>query len=102
MQAQEKPTIIMCGNDVLAAGAVKQAHDMGLKIPDDISITGFDNIELASVIEPALTTVHVRHKRMGMVAAQVLLKQVDDKSYRENIKLDTRLVEGKSLGEPKN
>ena len=98
MKAQEKPTIIMCGNDVLAAGAVKQAHEMNLKIPDDISITGFDNIELASVIEPALTTVHVRHKRMGMVAAQVLLKQVEDKSYRKNIKLDTRLVEGRSLG----
>ncbi len=100
MGSPDRPTIIMCGNDVLAAGAVKQAHEMGLKIPDDISITGFDNIELATVIEPALTTVHVRHKRMGMLAAQVLLKQVDDKSYRENIKLDTWIVEGKSLAKP--
>jgi len=98
MEASKKPTIIMCGNDVLAAGAVKQAHAMNLKIPDDISITGFDDIELASVIEPALTTVHVRHKRMGMLAAEVLLKQVSDRTYRENIKLDTRIVEGKSLG----
>ncbi len=100
IESNNRPTIVMCGNDVLAAGAVKQAHQMGLKIPEDISITGFDNIELASVIEPALTTVHVRHKRMGMVAAQVLLKQVEDKSYRENIKLETRIIEGKSLAKP--
>lgn len=98
MEQDDRPTIIMCGNDVLAAGAVKQAHAMGLKIPDDVSITGFDNIELASVIEPALTTVHVRHKKMGMLAAQVLLKQIEDKSYCENIKLETRIVEGRSLG----
>ncbi len=100
IEQDNRPTIIMCGNDVLAAGAVKQAHEMGLKIPDDISITGFDNIELASVIEPALTTVHVRHKRMGMLAAQVLLKQIEEKSYRDNIKLDTQIVEGRSLGRP--
>ena len=101
METKDQPTIIMCGNDVLAAGAVKMAHEMGLKIPDDISITGFDDIELASVIEPALTTVHVRHKKMGMIAAQVLLKQVEDKSYRKNIKLDTWVVEGKSLAAPR-
>lgn len=100
MELTDRPTIIMCGNDVLAAGAVKQAHEMGLNIPKDVSITGFDNIELATVIEPALTTVHVRHKRMGMLAAQVLLKQVDDKSFRENIKLDTWIIEGKSLAKP--
>ena len=100
MEVSTPPTIIMCGNDVLAAGAVKQAHEMGFKIPEEISITGFDNIELATVIEPALTTVHVRHKRMGRLAAKVLLKQVDDKSYRESVKLDTWIVEGKSLAKP--
>lgn len=101
MQTDNKPTIVMCGNDVLAAGAVKMAHKMKLNVPKDISVTGFDDIELASVIEPELTTVHVPHKTMGKMAAQNLLKQISDKSYHETIKLETRITQGKSLGKPK-
>ena len=100
MKTDLPPTIVMCGNDVLATGAVKQAHAMGLNIPDDISITGFDDIELAKVIEPELTTVHVPHKTMGKLAAQMLLKKIEDRSHHDNIKLETRIVEGKSLARP--
>lgn len=98
MQNETRPSIIMCGNDVLAAGAIKQAYKMGLNVPDDISITGFDDIELASVIQPALTTVHVPHKTMGRMAAEILLKKMEDRSHHETIKLETRIVEGRSLG----
>jgi len=95
---QDRPSIVMCGNDVLAAGAIKQAHKMGLSVPGDISITGFDDIELASVIEPELTTVHVPHKTMGRMAGEILLKKISDPSCHETVKLPTRLVEGASLG----
>ena len=47
--AISKPTAIICGNDVLAVGAISKALDMGLAVPRDISIVGFDNIELAQV-----------------------------------------------------
>lgn len=100
MNSDHNPTIIMCGNDVLAAGAIKQAHKMGIRIPEDISITGFDDIELAKVIEPELTTVHVPHKTMGRLAAQLLLKKIEDRTHHQTIKLETRIIEGKSLAQP--
>ncbi len=102
MQSADKPTIVMCGNDVLAAGAVKMAHKMGLNVPKNVSITGFDDIELASVIEPELTTVHVPHRTMGKIAAKILLKQINDKSHHETIKLETRITQGKSLAKPRS
>lgn len=100
IKSNSKPSIIMCGNDVLAAGAIKQAHKMSVKVPEDISITGFDDIELAKVIEPELTTIHVPHKTMGRLAAQMLLKKIEDRTHHEAIKLETRIVEGKSLSRP--
>lgn len=101
IKSDYEPSIVMCGNDVLAAGAIKQAHKMGIKVPEDISITGFDDIELANVIEPELTTVHVPHKTMGRLAAQILLKKIEDTTHHQTLKLETRIVEGKSLAEPK-
>ena len=73
-----RPSAIMCGNDVLAAGAVRAALKAGLRVPRDVSITGFDDIELASVITPALTTVHVPHRQMGRDAARILVSMLAD------------------------
>ena len=100
MQHNSAPTIIMCGNDVLAAGAVKMAAEMGLGIPEDVSITGFDNLELASVLEPSLTTVHVPHREMGKLAAKTLLDNVADPTHRQHLKLPTHIIEGRSLAAP--
>lgn len=80
MQIDPKPTVVMCGNDVLAAGAISKAHELGLRIPDDVSITGFDDIELASVLQPQLTTVHVPHREMGCIAAKELIDMVEGRS----------------------
>ena len=76
MQGQNKPTVVMCGNDVLAAGALARARQMGLSVPDDVSITGFDDIELARILHPSLTTVHVPHRLMGRTAAQILIEMI--------------------------
>ena len=73
MQRDPKPTAVMCGNDVLAAGALSQARKMGLDVPGDISITGFDDIEIAEIVTPELTTVHVPHRNMGKGAARLLI-----------------------------
>ncbi len=69
-------TAIMCGNDVLAVGALRQAQKLGLDVPRDISITGFDDIEISLITEPALTTVHVPHRTMGRAAARYLIDTI--------------------------
>lgn len=57
MSLQRPPTAIICANDSMALGAIRRLHQAGIKVPDDISIIGFDDIDVASQINPALTTV---------------------------------------------
>ncbi|SLN38452.1 LacI family DNA-binding transcriptional regulator [Pseudooctadecabacter jejudonensis] len=97
MQADPKPTVVMCGNDVLAAGAIGKAKQMGLRIPDDVSITGFDDIELASILDPSLTTIHVPHRLMGGTAAQELITMIEEQSSGVRRTLDVRLELRESL-----
>ncbi|MCR9139430.1 MAG: LacI family DNA-binding transcriptional regulator [Alphaproteobacteria bacterium] len=101
LKANPRPSIIMCGNDVLAVGAIQAAQEEGLHVPDDISITGYDDIELSTVIEPAVTTVHVPHRKMGRLAAETLLSLVDGASNPIQIELETQIIERDSLGKPK-
>ena len=96
-----RPTAVMCGNDVLAAGAINQAKEMALSVPGDVSITGFDDIELAKIVSPALTTVHVPHRRMGAEAARALVALVQDGAAPETVRIDTSLCLRESLGPPK-
>ncbi|MFZ5962859.1 LacI family DNA-binding transcriptional regulator [Thalassococcus sp. BH17M4-6] len=79
MARAEPPTVVMCGNDVLAVGAMQGARAMGLRVPDDISVTGFDDIELARIVTPQLTTVHVPHRDMGRRAASALVRMVEER-----------------------
>lgn len=99
---EERPelSLIMCGNDVLAVGAIKAAIERGLSVPGDISITGFDDIEIASVVTPSLTTVHVPHRQMGRMAAELLLNQAHGRNGQKQIVLNTKIVMRESLGSP--
>lgn len=94
------PTAVICGNDVLAVGALKQARDQGLSVPRDISITGFDDIELATVVDPALTTVHVPHREMGRQAARLLVGMLAGQMPAGPTLLATRLCLRDTLGPP--
>ncbi|MEO9821520.1 MAG: LacI family DNA-binding transcriptional regulator [Paracoccaceae bacterium] len=100
MSGPSKPTAVMCGNDVLAVGALRQAIDMGLRVPQDVSITGFDDIELARIVSPALTTVHVPHREMGRKAACEVVAMVEKESSGESVKLQTEIKQRASLGPP--
>ena len=91
------PTAIICGNDVLGVGAIVRAKARGLNVPGDISITGFDDIDIAAIVEPALTTVHVPHRRMGAAAAEKLLAMIDGKPVERHLVLQTEIVERGSL-----
>ena len=98
MQALEKPTAVFCGNDVLAVGALRQARDMGIRVPDDVSIIGFDDIELAQIAYPPLTTVHVPHREMGQRAAIALAAMVTDGVPLKSVELSTHPVFRGTLG----
>ena len=96
------PTAVICGNDVLAVGALLAAQSLGVRVPHDLSITGFDDIELATVTSPALTTVHVPHRKMGVLAARQLWQMVTDGGSGDSLRLDTELKLRGTLGPPSN
>lgn len=92
MEAVPTPTAVFCGNDVLAVGAMRRARDMGVTVPDDVSIIGFDDIELAQVVHPALTTVHVPHLEMGRRAALAIVEMVKHGTPAPAIEIAARPV----------
>ena len=100
MNIRPQTTVVMCGNDVQAVGAIKMAKTMGITIPADMSVTGFDNLEITTVVEPAVTTIQVPHKEMGAQAAKVLLEAIKGGHYIKRIKLPTSIVERDSLKQP--
>lgn len=84
------PSAVLCGNDVLAVGALRGAAALSLRVPNDVAITGFDDIELASVAPVPLTTVHVPHRRMGQLAARALIDALNG-ARPDSIELPTTL-----------
>ncbi|MDU8911585.1 LacI family DNA-binding transcriptional regulator [Aestuariicoccus sp. MJ-SS9] len=98
MQRDAPPTAVLCANDVLAVGALRRARELGLEVPDDVSITGFDDIELAQVALPALTTVHVPHRDMGRRAARMLVAALEGGPAPEPTLLQATLTMRDSLG----
>ena len=77
LAAATPPTAVLCGNDVLAFGALLQAQAQGLAVPAQLSVVGFDDLELARHWQPALTTVHVPTERMWTLAAEHLIARLD-------------------------
>ncbi len=86
-------TAICCGNDVLAIGALSAARERGISVPDQLSITGFDNMEIIPYLSPALTTVNSPSKRMGSHAAKYLLSHIENKTLDiERIEYTAELI----------
>ena len=77
LRLPEPPTAIMCGSDVLAVGAISAARQAGLRVPEDVAITGFDDFEFSEYVDPPLTTVRVPAYEMGRVAARMLIGALD-------------------------
>lgn len=97
MARTPRPSAVMCGNDVLAVGAMLRARELNLSVPGDVSITGFDDIELARIVSPSLTTVHVPHREMGRQAARELIEMVEQRSPGHPLELETSLCIRESL-----
>jgi DNA-binding LacI/PurR family transcriptional regulator len=69
-------TAMVCYNDVSAIGAIRALKDHGLRVPEDVSVVGFDDIQAAAYHNPSLTTIHQPLHQMGVVAARILLQRI--------------------------
>lgn len=78
LQQSPRPSAVICTTDLLAAGALAAARAQQLSVPHDIAITGFDDIELAALLDPPLTTVHVDTDAIGRLTGERLLQLLDN------------------------
>jgi len=96
-----RPTALICCNDMVAIGCYRAAHELGLKIPEDISVLGFDGIEMGEVLGPPLTTLSVFPRDIGRIAAEMLLQIIHVGTGRGDHVIDKvvehRLVERNSV-----
>ncbi|WP_368251117.1 LacI family DNA-binding transcriptional regulator [Enterococcus sp. 2201sp1_2201st1_B8_2201SCRN_220225] len=96
------PNVIFCGNDDMAIGAIKACHDLNIRVPQDLSIVGFDDTSYAQYISPGLTTVHKPYKEMAKKAMEILLQLMKGKSLNEyKYKIDSQLVIRESVKKQK-
>lgn len=93
-----RPDAVFACNDVTAILAINMLREAGLSVPDDVSVMGFDNIELSQHFIPAISTVDINKEAMGMKAADLLLEQVKTKQVRaDKIVFPVNLILRESL-----
>ncbi|HEX4757514.1 MAG TPA: LacI family DNA-binding transcriptional regulator, partial [Terracidiphilus sp.] len=96
-----RPTAIFAGNDMIAFGALLAFRELGLRCPEDISLIGFDNLDLAEMTSPPLSSVSQPGYQMGTAAAQILIDRVrGDHGPAKHIVLETALKIRDSVGVP--
>jgi DNA-binding LacI/PurR family transcriptional regulator len=89
-----RPTAVLAMSDAMAIGAMRAIRGRGLRVPDDISVVGFDDIDIATHTDPPLTTIHQPIRQKGEEAIRLLLSVVHerDAAQPEHRRLETRLV----------
>lgn len=93
------PTAIMASNDVMAMGAIRELRSRGLRVPQDVAVTGFDDVPLTGLMEFPITTVHQPLFDMGAAAAKMLLDRIEKNPAEYNHRLfPTRLIIRESCG----
>jgi LacI family transcriptional regulator len=102
LSLKEQPTAVMCSNDMTAIGALRVLARAGLKVPDDMSVIGFDDIHLAEFVNPPLTTVRMARKDLARGAFESLRSVAEnlDSSKERNWTIPTRLIVRQSTGYP--
>ncbi|HEY7042432.1 MAG TPA: substrate-binding domain-containing protein, partial [Nocardioidaceae bacterium] len=99
LQRQPRPTVIVCGNDVVALGALNAAKELGVEVPGDVSIVGFDDLPPASWPLVQLTTVAFDLDTMARTAARLLVDRIEDQENLpyEHAIFTSRLVRRRTL-----
>jgi LacI family transcriptional regulator len=96
------PTAIFAFNDAIALGVLRAAYERGVRVPDDLSVVGFDDIKYATIVSPALTTVRQPLAEMGRNGVSLLLRLMEDPRHvNRRIELPTRLVVRESTAPPR-
>jgi LacI family transcriptional regulator len=98
--ADPRPTAIICGNAHLTVGALLEALAMGLKVPEELSIVGYDDIEIMSHLPVPLTTVRVPGQVIGRSAAQVLVARLEGRNLDIPLESEAEIVVRASSGAP--
>ena len=100
LQSGINPTAIMYPDDYTAVASIPYLRSLGYKVPDDISITGFDGLDIASVVHPSITTTKQEPKDLGQKAAELLLKQIKGQKIRDgenHIIVPSTLLKGETV-----
>ena len=96
----DPPTAVFCFNDQSAVGVLSGLHARGLRVPDDISVVGFDDLALASYTDPPLTTIRQPKHLMGRMAMEMLLDLLDKPPRQTGLKVQGELIIRKSSAPP--
>ncbi|MCX2721228.1 LacI family DNA-binding transcriptional regulator [Roseibium salinum] len=97
LAAAERPTAVFCASDRTAFGFICELNEAGVRVPQDVSVVGYDNIDVAGHFVPPLTTVHQPRRAVGEQAARLLLGRLEGKEPTETcVQLEPRLVVRKS------
>ncbi len=102
--AKKMPTAVMCSNDMTAIGVLHKLYRAGLRVPDDLSVIGFDDIHIAEVTIPPLTTVQMSRFELARAAVAALRAQVEgtaDSTPKRDYKIQTDLIVRESTGLPR-
>ncbi|MHC0036957.1 LacI family DNA-binding transcriptional regulator [Pseudoneobacillus sp. C159] len=95
--SENRPTAIFVGNDSIAIGCYKAAHELGMTIPDELSIVGFNDVSSAQYMVPPLTTIKLYTEIMGETAVDLLLEKIDTKrKVCKKVTISTNLIERES------
>jgi LacI family transcriptional regulator len=101
LQLPERPTALFCFRDLMAMGAYQAAMEAGLRIPDDLSVVGFDNMEFAAGLHPGLTTIELPHYEMGFWGVQQLIDRIESPAGKaKQVQLPGRLIRRRSVAPP--
>lgn len=92
LESSFRPTAILCVNDFMAVGVMRELHEEGLQIPRDVSVTGFDNIKIAEFCSPTLTTVHIPREQIGHIIFERVLGDCRNGHDNREIVIDPELV----------
>ena len=95
--SDELPTAIFAANDLMAIGALKAFTQLKVRVPEDISIIGFDNIPFSDCTYPPLTTIAQPTYQMGQKAVETLLRLIDKKKIKKSVEFETKLIERDSV-----
>jgi len=100
LSQKQRPTAVFCGGDIMAMGAICAADEMGLRVPQDISVIGYDNVRNARYFAPALTTVHQPKAQLGEKALEMLLDRITSKrEVSQTIEVHPTLIERRSVAD---